>query len=461
MSTAGISFGGLASGLDTKSIIAALVAVEERPIRVLESKKTSLNKQKSLFGDLKGLLDKLTEASKALKVTTDFLAMKAKSSNEDVLSVSASSSATPGTYSVKVESLAQAQVNSHSGSASRSATIGDDAVTLQIDTLDGPQFVSTNSAPTLDSLAAAINTQATGIRAEVIDTGNGGAERYQLVVRSLEMGAENAFTLSVDGGSPGDPFTAFVADLNTNRRTQAADAELTVNGAITVKRPTNTIGDLWPGITLDLKSAPTAPANEVTITVSTDAEETSKKVQAFVDAYNKVVDFFAEQNKLDSEGKASSPLFGDVTLRSIRSSLRSVIGGQVQGTGNEAYQLLSQVGITSDTQGKLTFNRSKFEEALASDENAVAGVFTQETFGIAGRLESQIDLYTDGVDGLLKARTDGFDRLVKSTTDRIEQSERRLELYQKQLEQKYANLESLLSRLQSQGSGLTSLNSNR
>jgi|JRYL01.1.fsa_nt_gb flagellar hook-associated protein 2 len=458
MSTAGISFGGLASGLDTKSIIAALVAVEERPIRVLESKKTSLNKQKSLFGDLKGLLDKLTEASKALKVTTDFLAMKAKSSNEDVLSVSASSSATPGTYSVKVESLAQAQVNSHSGSASRSATIESGAVTMQIDTGDGPQFVSLTD-PSLDSVAAAINSQATGIRAEVIDTGNGGAQRYQLVVRALEMGEENAFTISVDDGGPA--FTSFIGDLNTNRRTQAADAELTVNGAITVKRPTNTIGDLWPGITLDLKSAPTAPANEVTITVSTDAEETSKKVQAFVDAYNKVVDFFAEQNKLDSEGKASSPLFGDVTLRSIRSSLRSVIGGQVQGTGNEAYQLLSQVGITSDTQGKLTFNRSKFEEALASDENAVARVFTQETFGIAGRLESQIDLYTDGVDGLLKARTDGFDRLVKSTTDRIEQSERRLELYQKQLEQKYANLESLLSRLQSQGSGLTSLNSNR
>lgn len=457
MSTAGISFGGLASGLDTKSIIAALVAVEERPIRVLESKKTSLNKQKSLFGDLKGLLDKLTEASKALKKTTDFLAMKASSSDENVLTVSASSSATPGTYTARVQKLAQAQVNSHSGSASRTATIESGAVTLQIDTGDGPQFVSLTD-PSLDSVAAAINSQATGIRAEVIDTGNtggGGAQRYQLVVRALEMGEENAFTISVDDGGPA--FTAFVADLNTNVRTPGQDAELLVNGAIVVKRPTNTVGDLWTGITLDLKSVPD-PNKDITVTVSTDAEETSKKVQAFVDAYNKVVDFFAEQNKLDSEGKASSPLFGDVTLRSIRSSLRSVIGGQVQGTGNEAYQLLSQVGITSDTQGKLTFNRSKFEEALASDESAVAGVFTQETFGIAGRLESQIDLYTDGVEGLLKARTDGFDRLVKSTTDRIEQSERRLELYQKQLEQKYANLESLLSRLQSQGSGLTSLN---
>ena len=55
MSTAGISFGGLASGLDTQAIISALVAVERRPILQLEQKESSLKKQKSLFGDLDGL----------------------------------------------------------------------------------------------------------------------------------------------------------------------------------------------------------------------------------------------------------------------------------------------------------------------------------------------------------------------------------------------------------------------
>ena len=67
MSTAGISFGGLASGLDTKAIISALVAIERRPILALEQKKTGYGKQKTLFGDLKGLLDKLTTAAKALQ----------------------------------------------------------------------------------------------------------------------------------------------------------------------------------------------------------------------------------------------------------------------------------------------------------------------------------------------------------------------------------------------------------
>lgn len=460
MSTAGISFGGLASGLDTKAIISALVALEERPIRQLEAKKTSLGKQKSLFSDLKGLLDKLTTTAKALQRSTDLLTMQATSSDEQVLTASAGSTATPGAYTARVIDLARAQVNSHTGSASSTAIIESGPVTLQIDTQSGPQFVSLDD-PSLTTVAQAINAQATGVRAEVVDTGNtanGGANRYQLVVRSADPGVANAFTLSVDSG--GAAFTSFVSDLNANVRTQATDAQLLVNGAVTVTRSTNTIADLWTGITLDLRSVP-SPNKDITITVSTNAEATSKKVTDFVDAYNKVVDFFAEQNKVDGEGKASGPLFGDVTLRSIRSSLRQVMGSQVEGTGNSSYQLLSQLGISSDTAGKLTFNSAKFTEGLAADESAVAAVFGHATNGIATRLVTQIDVYTDGVDGLLKARSDGFDRMVKSTSDRIDQAERRLETYQKQLEQKYANLESLLSRLQSQGSGLSSIVTNR
>ena len=63
MSTAGISFGGLASGLDTKAIISALVAVERNPILQLQKKESDLKQQKSLFGDLDGLLDKLSDLS--------------------------------------------------------------------------------------------------------------------------------------------------------------------------------------------------------------------------------------------------------------------------------------------------------------------------------------------------------------------------------------------------------------
>ncbi|MCC7063413.1 MAG: hypothetical protein IT456_11450, partial [Planctomycetes bacterium] len=120
MSSAGISFGGLASGLDTQAIISALVAVERRPISALETKKTNLNKQKTLFNDLKGLLDKLQTSAKSLKTTSDFLKMKVASDDEDLVTASATSTAAPGSHTIEIQQLAKAQIHSSSGSASSS-----------------------------------------------------------------------------------------------------------------------------------------------------------------------------------------------------------------------------------------------------------------------------------------------------------------------------------------------------
>lgn len=452
MSTAGISFGGLASGLDTQAIISALLAVEERPIFQLERTKSDLNKQKSLFGDLDGLLDTLTDAAKALKTTSSFLQMKATSSNEDILTASASSTATPGTYGVTVVELAKGQINTAGAPSATDALANTNpTVTMQLDVGGNSYFISADN--NLTAIANAINSEddvnETGVRAEVVDTGSGAPanERYQLVIRSEDPGSDNAFTLAADDGGTG--FDDLVTTLNTDPIV-ATDAHVKVNG-LDIYRSTNTISDLFGGITLDLKTAST---EEVSITVATDGEETSTKVKELVDAYNAVVDFFEAQNVLDEEGQAQSPLFGDTTLRSIRTSLRSIVGGAVTTTGNEAYQLLSQIGITADTKGKLEFNQSKFEEALAEDEGAVTALFTDGTLGIAERLETQIDLYTDSVDGLIKTRNEGFDRRIKQTTNRIEDAERRLENYEKQLTLKYANLEQLLSRLQGQGSSI-------
>lgn len=468
MSNAGISFGGLASGLDTKAIIQALVAIERRPIAALEQKKTSLGKQKSLFGDLRGLLGKLETAAKALKTTSDFLVRKASSDKEEIVTASAGSAASAGTYNLRVVSLAKAQVNASSGSASPSASLGAPG-TLQLDVGGATHFISVGGVvngvtepPTLERIAAAINAaddaNATGVRAEVVDTGSTGNNRYQLVVRSEQAGTASGFSISYDDGDPA--FQAVINSVGSNVLTQASDARVQLNGGVTVTRSSNTISDLIAGVTLELKSD-ASPTQSVAITVSNDSTATTKKVQDFVDAYNKVVDFLADQNQLDADGKAKGPLFGDSTLRALRAGLRTIAGSAVPGTGNASFQLLSQLGIKADTAGKLTLTATALTEALATDEAAVAAVFTSSANGIAGRVVAQIDVYTDSVDGLIKNRTEAFDRQSKDATTRITQAERRLTSFEKQLEQKYANLEQLMGRLQSQGSSLGAFFSRR
>ena len=55
MALPGISFGGLASGLDTQAIISALVALEARPIRFLEAQRAEAQNRSKAFDSAVGV----------------------------------------------------------------------------------------------------------------------------------------------------------------------------------------------------------------------------------------------------------------------------------------------------------------------------------------------------------------------------------------------------------------------
>ena len=175
MSSAGINFGGLASGLDTRAIISALMAVERRPISALQTKKTSLSSQKGLFGDFKKLLGDLQTEARALRTTTDFLKMKAATSNDDVLGVSASGSATPGTHQIKVLDLASAKIVASNGRAAKDTPLGDGTFLLDVGGTTHAIDIGagTGYADTIEGIAQAIRAKDIDVTADVVDTGIG------------------------------------------------------------------------------------------------------------------------------------------------------------------------------------------------------------------------------------------------------------------------------------------------
>jgi len=455
MSSVGISFSGLASGLDTKAIVAALVAVERRPIAGMEDRKTALRKAQSLFGDLGGLLDKLKTAASKVRLTGGFLDYKVALDDDTHLGASIGSGAQAGTWEVQVSALAKAKVVASNGRADKDTT-----------TFSGTFFLSVGNTTrdivldgdNLEQAAAKINAAGMDVQAQVLDTGATGPGRYKLVVNSTKTGQANAFTITPDDGDQN--FAALMAELNNgaNQVTPASDAQFTVNG-VAMSRATNSFSDAIPGVTLDLKGVHTG-SEKTRVTVTADATKTADKIKAFVDAYNAVVDFVETQNELDEDGKAKNPLFGDTTLRGMRSSLRTIVGGSVA-SGNAAFAMLVQVGISSDRDGKLTLDRAKLEEAIANDEDGVAALFSDATHGIAARVYEQIDTYTGSIDGLFKARKEGYDRLIKDLDRRIDTAETRLEAYEKQLVDRFAAMETLVGRLQSQGGALGALGSTR
>lgn len=451
MSSLGINFSGLASGLDSNAIIDALLSVEQRPILQLESQRTDFNRQKSLFGDLETRLNDLFDALDDIDSSTSFVDYQSAVDTEDYLTASAGRSANPGTYNIGVRSLARGQTNQSNGVADAAATAYQGDLNITIDGETHFVGISSGAEVSLNDVANAINNADIGVDANVVDTGIG-SDPYKLVLTSEDTGEDASFTLEADGANAA--LTSLVGDL-TGNQVNAENARIEFQG-VTVERSSNTVDDLITGVTLTLKD--TDATLDTTLTISADATATGDKVQEFVDKYNAVVDFIQAQGVVSEDGEASSALFGDSTLRSISTGLRSLIGSEVN-TGNSAYSLLSQIGIDTDRDGKLQFNRSEFEEALADDGDAVRNLFTQEDTGVSALLSSRIESYTDSVDGLLKARRDGIDTRIRQTDRRIEDSERRIEQKEIQLRQQYANLESLMAQLQSQGSAFSAATS--
>lgn len=103
---AGISFGGLASGLDTNGIVQQLIALESRPITLLSQQRSVLQGRVSAFKDLNTRLSALENAAFDLTKISNIISRKATSSKQDTLVATANSDATPGSFQVEVLRLA-------------------------------------------------------------------------------------------------------------------------------------------------------------------------------------------------------------------------------------------------------------------------------------------------------------------------------------------------------------------
>ena len=98
--------GGLASGLDTQSIIDGLTKIEQQPLDALRTQQTDFKTQVSVIGQLVGKIQTLQQAAKALS-TNGAVGVKATTVNTD-FTATPSSQTQAGSYQVSVQSLATA-----------------------------------------------------------------------------------------------------------------------------------------------------------------------------------------------------------------------------------------------------------------------------------------------------------------------------------------------------------------
>ena len=188
-----ITFGGLASGIDTNSIITQLVALEGRKVSALQSRQGSFQKKIDAFDTLQGKLENLQGTLDGLSDAKTFVAAKASlSSNADgILGATTRSDAKVGTYKVGVSKLAESTFIRSDGFADPDTDLAiTGTLSLQVGTTQTDITIDGTNA-TLHGIRDAINASG----ADVVATSVFDGTSWYLELRGKETGAANAVTV--------------------------------------------------------------------------------------------------------------------------------------------------------------------------------------------------------------------------------------------------------------------------
>ncbi len=101
-----LRFPGLATGIDTAALIKQLMIINSRRLATYQVKKTDYEKQNTALDELRSKISALESAASALSDADDMEIFSTSSSDTDMLTLTASSEANPGSHSIEVNQLA-------------------------------------------------------------------------------------------------------------------------------------------------------------------------------------------------------------------------------------------------------------------------------------------------------------------------------------------------------------------
>lgn len=424
-----IRFGGIASGIDTESIIKQMMDIERTKVdRVSQQKQVSLWKQEQFRSinsklanfviDAKLSFGLATTTASGSLLGTNRNAMtwvkKAVSTNESAVSVSASAGATNGSYNVKVNSLASNWSSASSaalGSAEDKTSLASqfsldaaDNINFTIETNNGSFTFDKSAGDTsISEMVKEINAADLGVTA-IYDAG---ADRFFL--QTSNTGAENTIMITDNSTK------AFIAGAGSTLKLQhevsgvyeavgneteygGKDANIDFGAATGITFSSNDF--TLNNINFSLKDT---TATSFQVNVSADIDSAFDKIKEFVDNYNKIVDEIDSltSQKRDSsympltetqkeamsdkevelwEERAKAGLLSkDATLLRIGSSSRTGFYQSVDGVTGNFYHL-TQLGITTEAYsgssagGRLQIDEQKLKTALQQDIDGVMEV---------------------------------------------------------------------------------------
>ena len=297
-----ISFTGLGSGIDTASMIDALMSVEKRPIQRLETKQNLVLQKKQAFQSFNTLISGLQTSSQRLAKSETFQTFQASMEPNKTLGASIDRGASAGSYTIEVLQTATAEQLSSSAFSDRL-----DQLNLSGNLLINGVGIEIKAEDSLLDINNKINKSQSGVSASVVSVSS---DDHRLLITSsktgaaginlIEAGSENLLnqlgftngTISskhaISGGLESDTFasrTSFISNnLNLNGiqngTVQIGSASLNLNLA------TQSLSDISEAINTANIEGVTASVQEVEVDGQTTYKLQINGTQTLVDDNN-------------------------------------------------------------------------------------------------------------------------------------------------------------------------------
>ncbi len=384
-------------GVDLNELVDGFVKAKSVPISRKEVEVSKKSATLAAYEEYEGLLSALKNPASNLRrpslaqggtdVFGQNIAYSTSSSGATSTAITVTpKTATPlGTYSLTVNRLAKS--DAVLSSAADTFSNQDNPLITATGTLSvGGTAISVTAGDSLKTVVDAINAQTstTKVRAQIVDLGN---STYRLNLSATETG--KAITLTGSDAGVLDDLNLNVA--GSGQTDASLSAEVVYNG-VTVTRSSNTIKDLIPSASIDLFSA--NPSDSIRISVETNNQNVRSQVDAFVEAYNALRDFYDTQTLVNGDGTVpkTSILVNQTAFRGSFLGLETVLTGGVSGISS--VNSLRDVGITLDDNNRLVVDDVKLNDAIVDKGDAVSKLFgftsssSNSDFFVARRPES-------------------------------------------------------------------------
>jgi flagellar hook-associated protein 2 len=361
---------GAGSGLDTAKLIEELAAANRAPKEAAIKKREEANSARiSALAEASNAISSFSGALAALigggslrtqPVVSDGSVLAAKSIPGFIL---------PDT-STQIE-VKQTALGQHLRSAALPASdapVGEGTLTLAIPGREPIAITIGSTNNSLEGLVKEINGKKAGVTASIVSE-----QGAAYLVLKGSAGEAQAFTLSVpEGTSSGLERFAYgpSASGGMTQMQAARDAILVVDG-IEVKRGTNVISDLIPGMEIELKKD--APGTRVQIGIQRPTEAIKQAVSDFIDAFNELQKAVSGLAAAGTNGSAGGPLKGDIGVQGMLRKLNALAGAQLR--SGDGPRTLGDIGVRTNRDGSLSLDQKQWSIVVEHHLDGLEGLF--------------------------------------------------------------------------------------